>query len=76
VSRECRGLWQPFRAFGRNAGETRDFASIEPLRVEIRVKDVERRVPAEKIYILIGGELPAELLQRIGVEVGVKFGTA
>ena len=52
-----------------------EVARIEPLHVDVRVKDVITRVLAEKVYILIGGKLPTELLQSLGVDVDVKFGT-
>jgi thioredoxin reductase/NAD-dependent dihydropyrimidine dehydrogenase PreA subunit len=53
-----------------------DVVSIGPRQVEIRVKGVVTRIPAEQVYIMIGGELPTSLLHRLGVKVDVKFGKA
>lgn len=49
---------------------------IEPRQAHIRQVDSVTTVPAERVYILIGGSLPTELLQRVGVTVEAKFGTA
>ena len=50
--------------------------TIERHDVGIRANGAVTRIPADKIYIMIGGELPMGLLHRLGVEVDVKFGTA
>jgi thioredoxin reductase/NAD-dependent dihydropyrimidine dehydrogenase PreA subunit len=51
-------------------------SSIEPHGVDIQMDGGDRRtVRAERVYVMIGGELPARFLERLGVEVDVKFGT-
>ncbi len=53
-----------------------EVASIEPRQASVRHIEVVTTIPAERVYIMIGGTLPTELLQRLGVTVDVKFGTA
>jgi thioredoxin reductase (NADPH) len=49
---------------------------IEPAQVSIRQVEDVTTIPTERVYIMIGGKLPTELLQGLGVTVDVKFGAA
>jgi len=49
--------------------------SIERGGVAIDADHVVTTIPADKVYIMIGGELPAKFLQGLGVAVDLKFGT-
>lgn len=49
---------------------------IAPGSITIETEGVATTIPADKIYVMIGGELPAKFLAGIGVAVDVKFGTA
>ncbi len=53
-----------------------EVVDIEAHQVDIRHEEAVTTIPAEGVYIMIGGKLSTELLQRVGVEVDVKFGTA
>ena len=49
---------------------------IEPRRVDIEADGGHTSVTADRVYVMIGGDLPGKLLRGLGVEVDVKFGTA
>jgi len=49
---------------------------ITPGGADLAVDAIERSIDAERIYVMIGGELPGPFLASLGVEVDVKFGTA
>jgi thioredoxin reductase/NAD-dependent dihydropyrimidine dehydrogenase PreA subunit len=51
-------------------------ASIAPRTVDLEVPGAVTTIAADRVYIMIGGELPVHFLERLGVEVDVKFGTA
>jgi thioredoxin reductase (NADPH) len=53
-----------------------EVTNIEPDRARIRQDGTATTIPAERVYIMIGGKLPTELMQRLGVSVDVKFGSA
>jgi len=53
-----------------------EVTNIEPGRVSIRHDGNATTLPAERVYIMIGGELPTEFLKRLGVSIDVKFGSA
>jgi thioredoxin reductase/NAD-dependent dihydropyrimidine dehydrogenase PreA subunit len=44
--------------------------------VDLESGGIATTIPAERVYVMIGGELPLQFLAALGVAVDVKFGTA
>lgn len=51
-----------------------EVAEIRERDVVLETTDGSRTVPAEAVFVFIGGELPTRFLKEAGVEIDVKFG--
>lgn len=51
-----------------------EVTAIEPEHVALRIDDRPLAVAADKVLVLIGGELPTQFLRQLGVAIDVKFG--
>lgn len=49
---------------------------ISPRSVELEAEGIPSTLSVDRVYVMIGGELPAQFLAKLGVGVDVKFGTA
>jgi len=64
-------------AIGRRAVEvlwSTEPTEIQPGLVEVAGPRGSRKVPADQLFVFIGGELPTGFLRRCGVEIETKFG--
>jgi hypothetical protein len=58
------------------AGDLAQDACIAATAVDLEIDGVSTSIPADRVYVMIGGELPLQFLTALGVAVDVKFGTA
>jgi thioredoxin reductase len=47
---------------------------VDPDSVTLAGGEGEIEIPNDRVFVLIGGELPTRFLQECGVEIDVKFG--